>query len=214
MKLIRQLWYIFSPRERIEGLILLLGMALGALLEAGSIGIVAPFIAVLNGPKRVFDAPVAQPLMSALHIRTPQELLITLGIGVIGVFMIKSIYLVLLYRWLFRYAFDKCVAITRRLLTGYLCAPYTFHLQRNTAELIKGTSETIQRFIIGFLIMLLVVLAEALVVVALTALLVLFKPLATLGAVLILGVPAALTYRAMQRRLADSGGSPRPAWAR
>jgi len=205
VKLVRELWYILSPRERIEGSLLLLGMTLGALLEVGSVGIVAPFVAVVNGPKRAFDAPIAHSLLSALHVRSPEELLITLGIGVVGVFITKSTYLVLMYRWLFRYVYDKHVALTRQLLTGYLQAPYTFHLRRNSAELIKTTTETIQRFSAGFLTMLLVVTGEVLVVVALITLLMIVDPEATVGAVLVLGVPTALIYRSMQRRLAESG---------
>jgi ATP-binding cassette subfamily C protein len=205
VKLIRQLWYILSPRERIEGSILLFGMALGALLEAVSIGLLVPFIAVLKEPGLVLDAPAAQPLLAYLNIRRPQELLIALGLGLAGAFVIKSGYLVFLYRWLVRYVFEKHVRLTRQLLTGYLSAPYTFHLQRNTAELMKDTTGTVQRFSTGFLAMLLVVAGEFLVVVALTVLLVLINPLATLGAALILGVPTALVYRSMQRRLARSG---------
>src|SRR5713226_7479542 len=76
VKLIRQLWYILSPRERIEGSILLCGMALGALFEAVSIGLVVPFIAVLKEPGLVLNAPVAHGVLSFLNIRAPQELLI------------------------------------------------------------------------------------------------------------------------------------------
>src|SRR6266852_8337292 len=131
VKLIRQLWYILSPRERIEGLILLCGMALGAAFEAVSIGLVVPFIAVLKDPGLVLDAPLAQPVLSALNIREPQMLLIVLGLGLVGAFVIKSGYLLLLNRWLFHYIFATQVGLTRQLLAGHLSAPYTFHLQRN-----------------------------------------------------------------------------------
>jgi ATP-binding cassette subfamily C protein len=181
------------------------GMALAALFEAVSIGLVVPFIAVLKDPGLLLNAAAAQPLLSALDIHRPQVLLIALGLGLAAAFLIKSSYLVLLYRWLFRYVFAMHVALVRQLLTRYLQAPYSFHLQRNSAELIKVTTQTIQRFTTGFLVSLLTVLAEVLVVVALIALLLLISPLATLGAVLALGVPAAVIYRSMQRRLAESG---------
>ena len=205
MKLIRQLWYILSPRERIEGALLLCGMALGAVFEAVSIGLIVPFIAVLREPALVLDAPVAQPLLSALNIREPQVLIVVVGLAMVGGFVIKSGYLMLLYRWQFRYIFEKQAALTRQLLAGYLGVPYTFHLQRNSAELTKVTTQTIQRFVAGFLISLLTVLGELLVVGALITLLVLISPLATFGAVLALGVPTALLYRLLQHRLAELG---------
>jgi ATP-binding cassette subfamily C protein len=205
VKLIGQLWYILNRRERIDGALLLCGMALGAMFEAVSIGLVVPFIAVLKEPELILSAPVAQPLLSILKIREPQVLLMALGLGLIGAFIIKSGYLVLLYRWLFRYVFEKQVALARQLLTGYLDAPYTFHLQRNSAELIKATTGTVQGFTSGFLVNLLTLLGEVLVVVALIILLMLIDPLTTLGAVLVLGVPTALSYRAMRHWLAASG---------
>jgi len=205
VKLIRQLWYILSPRERIEGALLLCGMALGAVFEAVSIGLIVPFIAVLREPALVLDAPVAQPLLSALNIREPQVLIAVVGLAMVGGFVIKSGYLMLLYRWQFRYIFEKQAALTRQLLAGYLGVPYTFHLQRNSAELTKVTTQTIQRFVAGFLISLLTVLGELLVVGALITLLVLISPLATFGAVLALGVPTALLYRLLQHRLAELG---------
>jgi ATP-binding cassette subfamily C protein len=205
VKLIGQLWYILNRRERIEGALLLCGMALGAMFEAVSIGLLIPFIAVLKEPELVYKAPAARSLLSFVNIREPQEVLTAIGLGLVGVFVIKSGYLVLLYRWLFRYVFEKHVNLARQLLTGYLNVPYTFHLQRNSSELIKVTTETIQRFTTGFLVSLLIVLGELLVVVALIIVLMLIEPLATFGAVLVLGIPTTLIYRSMQRRLAASG---------
>jgi ATP-binding cassette subfamily C protein len=205
VKLIRQIWYILSRGERTEGTILLFAMAFGALLEVVGIGLILPYIAILKDPRVVLDAPMAQPFLSFLKIRDAQQLMITLGLGLVGAFAVKSGYQVLLNRWLYGYVFETYNRLCRHLLTGYLNAPYTFHLQRNSAEVIKMVTQTVQRFIVGFLIGLLVVLKELLVVVALTVLLVFVDPVATLGALLVLGVPTALIYHLMRHRLAESG---------
>jgi ABC-type multidrug transport system fused ATPase/permease subunit len=205
VKLIRQLWCILGSRERTEGTILLCGIALSAFFEAVSIGLVFPFIAALKEPSLILDAPIAQPLLSTLHIDQPEVLLIVLGLGLVGAFAIKSGYLLLLTRWQFRYVFEIQVSLIRRLLTAYLNAPYTLHLQRNTAELMRITIQTTQRFATGFLFSLLILLGDLLMAAGLMILLVLISPLATFGAVLILGVATAVIYRSMQRRLAESG---------
>jgi ABC-type multidrug transport system fused ATPase/permease subunit len=205
MKLAEQLWYILSPRERIGSLLLLCGMAFAALFEAVGIGLLVPFVALLKEPELVFQAPPARFLLSFLNIRDPQEVVVAVGLGLIGVFVLKSGYLVLLYRSLFRYVFGTQVRLARQLLTGYLSVAYTFHLQRNSAEIIRTTTETLQRFTTGFLVSLLIVLGELLVVAALLLLLMLIEPLATLGAVVVLAIPAVLVYRSMQHRLAASG---------
>lgn len=205
MTLLGQLWYILSPRERMESGFLLCAMAIGAVLEAVSIGLLVPFLAIVNEPELVLKAPFARSLLSFLDIREPREVVVTVGLGLVGVFFVRSSYLVLLYRWLFRYVSEMHIRLTRELLTGYLNAPYTFHLQRNSAELIKAMTGTVQGFTSGFVVSLLTVLVELLVVAALIVLLLFIEPLVTLGAVLVVAVPTALSYRTMRHWLAHSG---------
>lgn len=205
MNLVRQLWYIITPRERIEGFFLLGAMALGAFCEALSIGLVIPFVAVLKEPELLLKAHHFRPLLSALNVREPRELFFILGPALIVLFAIKSGYLVALYNWLFRYAFRAHVRLSRQLLAGYLSAPYTFHLQRNSAELVRVTTRSVEDFTNGFIVNLLIVLGELLVLVALILLLMLVEPIATLGALCVLAVPTALIYRSTQHRLGSSG---------
>ena len=205
MKLFRELWYILTRRERIEGSVLLCAMALGALFEAVSIGLVVPLIAVLQDPGLLFKFSAVRTLFSILNIHQPRHMLIAVGLGLVIVFVIKSIYLILLCRWQFRYIFTTEVRLGRRLLAAYLAAPYIFHLQRNSAELIKTVTDTARRFTGGFLLTLLIMTGEIMVVLAIVALLMLVEPLATLGATLVLGVPTALIYLRMRHRLVASG---------
>ena len=118
-------------------------MALGALFEAISIGLLVPFIAVLKEPELALKVSAARSVFHSLNVHHPHEVVIAVGLALVGVFFIKSGYLMLLYRWLFRYVFDIQVRLARQLLTAYLNAPYTFHFRRNSAELIKTMTETL-----------------------------------------------------------------------
>jgi ABC-type multidrug transport system fused ATPase/permease subunit len=205
VKLINQLWYILTPQERMESFFLLCAMVLGAFFEAVSVGLIIPFIAVLKQPDLLFKAQRFQPLLSDLNIHEPRELFFLLGPALIVLFTIKTAYLIKLYRWLFRYAMNKQVNLARQLLAGYLSAPYTTHLQRNSAEMIRATTRSVEDFTTGFMVNLLTVLGELLVLAALTGLLMVVAPLATLGAVVVLVVPAAVVYRSTHHRLGASG---------
>ena len=205
MKLIRELWYILTPSERREGAFLLLAMVLGAFFETVSIGIVLPFIAVLKEPALLSKAGYLQSLLSALHITEPRQLFFILGPVLIVLFAIKTGYLAILYWWLFRYAMQKHVTLSRKLLAGYLNAPYTLHVQRNSAELIRVTTRSVEDFANIFMVNLLIVMGELLVLVALTGLLVVVEPFGTVGALVVLAVPTVLVYRSTQRRLGVAG---------
>ena len=205
MKLIRQFWYILTPRERLEGAFLLFAMVVGALLETVSIGLILPFIAVLREPGLLAKARHLGPLLSNSTVTEPRALFFILGPALVALFAIKTGYLILLYGWLFRYTMKKQVGLAHQMLAGYLNAPYTFHLQRNSSELIKVTTRSVEDFTYGCMMNLLIVLGELLVLVALTGLLMIAEPLATLGAVIVLALPTALVYRLTHRRLADAG---------
>ncbi|MGC2413895.1 MAG: ABC transporter ATP-binding protein [Stellaceae bacterium] len=213
MKLIRQLWYILTPREKIEGALLLCAMAFGAFFETVSVGVVIPFIAVLKDPELLLKARHFQPLLSKLNTRDPRELFYILGPVLIALFAIKTGYLIQLYRWLFRYAMKKEVKLARQLLTGYLSAPYSLHLQRNSAELVGVTTRSVEGFSSGFLVNLLTVLAELLVLLGVTGLLMFVEPLGTLGVLIVLAVPTLIIYRSTQHRLAASGRIAEQSWS-
>lgn len=205
LKPIKQVWYILTPAERAEGAFLLCGMFLGALFETLSIGIVVPFIAVLKEPALLSKSRLFHPLLSHLNIDEPRELFFIFGLAFIALFSIKTGYLIVLYRWLFRYAMKNHINLARKLLAGYLSAPYTLHLQRNSADLIRVTTRSVEDFASIFMVNLLIALGELLVLVALTGLLMIVEPVATLGALVVLGVPTAVVYRSTQHRLGATG---------
>lgn len=213
MKAIRQLWYILSPRERTEGAFLLCAMIFGAFVEAVSIAIVIPFIAVLRDPGVLSKVPHLQSFMSEHNITGPKNIFLIIGPILVALFAIKTGYLVYLYRWLFRYAMNNEARLARHLLSGYLSAPYALHLQRNSVELIGVTTRAVEDFSGGFLLNLLTVIAEVFVLVGVTGLLMIVEPFATLGAVVVLAVPTAIVYRSTRHRLALSGRIAQQSWS-
>jgi ATP-binding cassette, subfamily B, bacterial PglK len=205
VKAIKQLWYVLTPQERVEGAFLFCAMVLGALFETVSVGLILPFIAVLKEPELLAKSERLRPFLSYLDISEPRKLFFILGPALIIFFAIKTGYLILMYRWLLRYGMKKHASLARQLMAGYLNAPYTFHLHRNSSEMIKATTRSVEDFTSGFMVNLLIVLGELLVLAALTGLLIIVEPLATLGALIVLAVPTALVYRSTQPRLAASG---------
>lgn len=205
MKLFQQIWYILTPQERREGAFLLCAMALGAVFEMMSIGVVLPVIAVLKDPDLLSKAGPLRTLLSSVNVSEPRTLFYMLGPGLIALFAIKTSYLTVVYRWLFRYAMNMHLDLSRHLLAAYLSAPYLLHVERNSADLIRVTTRSVEDFTNIFMVNLLILMGELLVLGALAGLLLLVEPFGTLGALLVVAVPAAMIYRSSQHRLATSG---------
>lgn len=205
MSALRSLWNLLDPAQRARLALLSMMMVLGAAFEAVGVGAIVPFITAVTRPGMVLTHPTAMPLLEAVNITEPRELLLAASIGLIVVFAFKSAYLAFFYHSAFRFTFGCYADISRRMLRSYLEAPYTFHLQRNTGELLKTVSNTTQQFASGFLLALIVSVGEALVLVTLFGLLLILEPLATVGAALLLSAPAVTFYLLIRRRMRSAG---------
>jgi ATP-binding cassette subfamily B protein len=80
LSLLKHLWHHLSRRRRIQLGILVLLMFVSSFAEIISIGAILPFLAVLTAPDKVFSSPNIQPLIQALEVNTPEQLLLPLTI--------------------------------------------------------------------------------------------------------------------------------------
>lgn len=76
--LIKRLWHHISPRRRVQFGFLLVLMVLASFAEVLSIGAVLPFLGILTAPERIFELQAAQPVIQALKLTEPEQLLVPL----------------------------------------------------------------------------------------------------------------------------------------
>ncbi len=119
---------------------LLVLMLLASFAEILSIGAVLPFLGVLTAPERVFSHPAAQPLVQALGLTEPGQLLLPLSIG-FGAAALTAGAIRVLSLWAstrlsFAVGADLSISIYRRTLYQ----PYAVHVARNSSEVISGIS--------------------------------------------------------------------------
>ena len=107
-------------------------------LEMMSIGLIVPAIAMLMEPNIAIKYPFLQPALAFMG-NPSQAMIITIGMVIlIVVYFLKNIFLTYYIFWQNRFVNDFQVQISQRLFTTYLRQPYIFHLQRNSATLIRN----------------------------------------------------------------------------
>jgi ATP-binding cassette subfamily B protein len=115
-------------------------MILASFAEIISIGAVLPFLGVLTAPNRIFEHPAAQPLIQALGLTEPNQLLLPLTIAFsLAAVLVGAMRLLLLYassRLSYATGADLSIGIYRRTLYQ----PYAVHVARNSSEIINGIS--------------------------------------------------------------------------
>lgn len=93
------------------------------------------------------------------------------------------------------------VQLASRLVDGYFSMPYEFHLQRNSAELIRNAHDSIGQVVMSVLRPLAVIFAETITVTVMVTVLVLALPLVAVAATAVVALIMVLTYRFSKARL-------------
>ncbi|MDT0632204.1 ABC transporter ATP-binding protein [Rubrivirga sp. S365] len=139
-EIFRQLNYLLSAREKRNGGLLFLLMLGGAFSEVVGVGAIPAFLAVIVIPEKILEYGPARAVYDTLGIGSSREMILWAAVGLIIVFVVKNLYLTFLAYAKARYSSNRQVGVSNRLFRAYLSSPYTFHLQRNTAELLRNTN--------------------------------------------------------------------------
>jgi len=143
MNLFGKIWDILERSQR-RAIAPLLGLMLvGSLLDSVSIGFIVPALIVMTNANLVKSHPGLQPILAALG-NPSQTRLVTMGmLALVGIYLLKTICLSVVAWKQNKFIFGIHASMSQRLFVGYLRQPWTFHLQRNSAELIRNIiSET------------------------------------------------------------------------
>ena len=142
----------------------------------------------------------------AFGIRTLYDFFITLGLGVFAFIIITAVYRTLTYYAMNRYIEMCRHSISTRLLETYLRQPYTFFLDRHSGDMSKNILSEVDQIIGSIFHPAYNMVANSLVLIAITVLLLLVDPWLALLAAGLLGGLYALVFLGLKHKLTRLGG--------
>lgn len=199
-----KIWDLLGDAERANAIVLLGLMFIGMLLETLGVGLVIPALALLTQPEFASSYSALQPILEVVGNPDQHTLVIYGMLVLVGVYLIKALFLAYLVWRQARLAFGVQVHLSQCLFAVYLRQPYTFHLQRNSAQLIRNVTGEVSMFV-GAITQAMNLLTESLVLVGLCVLLLVVEPLGALIVVVALGVAAWGFHRLTRRRISRWG---------
>jgi ATP-binding cassette subfamily C protein len=140
---LKKLFYILPKGDPVKLCVLFLLMLVAAALEVAGIGMIPAFVAIVADPDHVMSLEWLQPALAVMDISNSRDLLIWGSVGLVGIFILKSTYVIIFNYYEARFIFNRRYTISYRLMRSYMQAPYIFHLRRNTAELLRNISQEI-----------------------------------------------------------------------
>jgi ABC-type multidrug transport system fused ATPase/permease subunit len=181
-----KVWSLLTSKERRTAIVIMFMMFIGMMLETLGVGMMIPALALFTQGDIAHKYPALQPLLQALGNPSQRNLVIGGMLTLVGLFLFKSLFLTLLTRRQMHFSFGVQAQLSQRLFAVYMHQPYTFHLQRNSAQLIFSIINEVSTVNGNGLMPFMTLLTESFVMLGLCTLLVVVEPKGALiaGAVL------------------------------
>lgn len=204
MKFYSKLYELLEPEQQRAAKILLFLMFIGMTLEAMGIGLVIPAITGLANPDllRNYLARIeGTEFLTTLN----NTQLISYGLGfLIFAYVIKTLFLTYLSWRQTDFVFKVQATLSQKMFSGYVAMPYSFHLQRNSANLIRNVITEVQQCTLVVLAST-QLLAELLVLSGITILLLSLEPLGALIVMSSFGIAGGILYRLSRKHMLKWG---------
>jgi len=202
--LLLAIWGHLSRRRRIQlGLLLVVMLASGG-AEMVSLGLVLPFLAVLSNPERLWQQPLVQLIAAQFGFTQAIDLLLPATLA-FAVAALLAAFIRLTNLWLNgRLAAAVGSDLSCEAYRRTLYQPYAVHVQRNSAEVITGTTTQVSLTVVA-LNSLLQLISSAVVAVGLLTGLLLVDAVVALAAAALFGGAYALLGLSSRRELRRNG---------
>jgi ABC-type multidrug transport system fused ATPase/permease subunit len=196
---------IHEPRDTRNIVLLLLAMTIAAALEAAGIGMVMPFMALLQNPGLADTSTPLHWLKTTLDLHTHMEMVTATGLMLVAVFVVKNAYLALSLHLQYRFIFGRELALSRELMARYLYSPYAFHLRNNSAQLQATLGYDVSQVISHVAVSVASIAVELLTMLVVVVVLIWIEPVAVPLVGIVLGGTSAVFYRYAQRSTLTMG---------
>lgn len=189
----KRLYFLFDRATRLQLLLLFGLMIITAILEAAGIGLVVPFIKVIEDPSIIKSNDWLRKVYELTGSKNLREGILYLSIGLILFYFIKNVLLGIMSYLQLRFVFSKRASFGKKLFGFYLKSPYTFHLRRHSAELLRNIMFEVPK-VYSVVQSLLKLCTELCVLICIICLLVLVNPMIAISSLSILGLASGIFY--------------------
>lgn len=201
----QMLMVMLTPSERRSGLGVLAMMVILALLETAGVASVLPFLAVLGNPELVHANPLLHWLYVTGGFTDTGRFLFALGLASFVLVATSSLFRIVATYVSNHYVQMRRYSLSSRLLRNYLRQPYTFFLNRNSADLAKGVLSEVDVVMSQAVKPLLDLIAYGLVAVVIITLLLAADPKLALVTTMVIGGLYAAVYLSIRGWLRRMG---------
>lgn len=140
MKSIFQIFNIFTKQQLRYCCFIVVAMIVGAMLEAVGIGAILPLISLMGQPDFLVRHPEIGHIAEVLGIVSHTQLIMVCAVGLIVLYLIKNAYMAWETKLQIDFSLRNQINFSTELMNNYLCKGYLFHLDHNSATLLRNVN--------------------------------------------------------------------------
>ena len=204
----RKVFDLLSSSERNKVFYLLLMIIIMALLETLGVASILPFIAVLTNPELIQTNLLINKIFTyseILGVETNQQFLFFLGLSVFFILVFSLIFKTFLIYFQLRFSSMCEYGLSKRVLKSYLNQPYSWFLNRHSADLGKTILSEVGLMISKGLKPILNLITYGMIAFAILVLLIINNPMLALIIGFILGMAYIFIYKFTKNYLTRIG---------
>ena len=133
--MIEKLRYIFNRKDKIKLVGILILLVIGSLIELLGVSVFLPFVQILIDPDSISTNEMLNFVYTKLGFTNIRSFLASIALLIIFVYLFKNIYLMLEQNAILKFSYQTRMNLATRLLSTYMSEPYSFHLNKNIADL-------------------------------------------------------------------------------
>jgi len=158
---------IFTKKDLLYYVLISCMMFIGAFIEVVSIGAVIPVFTILSSSDAIFENRYLSFAYSLLGCSNKESFILRFILIIFTVFVIKNLYMAIVFYVQSYFLHNSIVKISLRMFRTYLFQPYSFHLNKNSALLLRNIQQ-VDSVVNGILGPIFSILSESMVIIVIT----------------------------------------------
>ena len=144
-KILKKLMVLLDKRQKRVMVLLIILMLIGAVLETAGVSMVLPVMNVVMDENAVEKHAYLQVLCRILHIDNgdTRSLMIFTMVGLIGIFVIKNIFLFFQQKAQLKFVYTNQFATSRRMMINFMERPYEYYLNADTSVIQRSITSDV-----------------------------------------------------------------------
>lgn len=210
--MMKQIRSIMTPKQMYQMLGVFLLISVGSALELVGVSIILPFIQAIVSPEQLAEKRYIQIMMNVFHIDGYSGMLLMVGGGIVGIYILKNIYLLISAYVQTVYSCNMQRDLSTKMYDSYLSRSYSFFTNTDSGEIIRGiNADASQVFVVVQHIF--KFLSEILTIAAITIYLLCIDWPMAIGLLIIAAITFVLIVFVIKKKISTAGNDCREASA-